>query len=96
MGDEKMKFPLKTRQDFAGEAPKPEAERKWTKMDSHYDKKHADGEKPRRKSMDLINFIVWLSAGAMIGWFARQMVTVQHELWTGKPTYSKPLISEKS
>ena len=67
-------------------------------MDSHSDKKHADGEKPRRKSMDLINFIVWLSAGAILGWFSRQMVTGQHELWTGKgkPTYSEPVISEKS
>ena len=27
--------------------------------------------------MDLINFIVWLSAGAVIGWFASRMVEVE-------------------
>lgn len=27
--------------------------------------------------MNLINFIVWLSAGACIGWFARRMVEVE-------------------
>ena len=27
-----------------------------------------------RKSLDLINFIVWLTAGAVIGWFASRMV----------------------
>lgn len=29
--------------------------------------------------MDLINFIVWLTAGAVIGWFANRMVMTQHE-----------------
>ena len=28
--------------------------------------------------MTLINFIVWLSAGAVIGWFASRMVQVEH------------------
>ena len=28
--------------------------------------------------MNLFNFIVWLSAGAVIGWFASQMVTAEH------------------
>jgi len=27
--------------------------------------------------MKLINFIVWLSAGAVIGWFASQMVRLE-------------------
>jgi len=27
--------------------------------------------------MNLINFIVWLSAGAVIGWFASRMITVE-------------------
>lgn len=30
--------------------------------------------------MNLINFIVWLSAGAVIGWFASRMVHVEHKL----------------
>jgi hypothetical protein len=28
--------------------------------------------------MNLFNFLVWLSAGAVIGWFASQMVTAEH------------------
>lgn len=28
--------------------------------------------------MNLINFIVWLSAGAVIGWFASRMVQAEH------------------
>ena len=28
--------------------------------------------------MDLINFLVWLTAGAVIGWFAHRMVEVEH------------------
>ena len=28
--------------------------------------------------MNLFNFLVWLSAGAIIGWFASQMVTAEH------------------
>jgi hypothetical protein len=30
--------------------------------------------------MNLINFIVWLSAGAVIGWLARGMIKVEHRL----------------
>jgi hypothetical protein len=28
--------------------------------------------------MNLINLIVWLSAGAVIGWFANRMVEAEH------------------
>jgi len=28
--------------------------------------------------MNLFNFLVWLSAGAVIGWFASQMVAAEH------------------
>jgi hypothetical protein len=28
--------------------------------------------------MDLINFVVWLTTGAIIGWFAHRMVAAQH------------------
>jgi hypothetical protein len=28
--------------------------------------------------MNLFNFIVWLSIGAVIGWFASQMVDAEH------------------
>jgi hypothetical protein len=31
----------------------------------------------RRKLMDLINFLVWLTAGAVIGWFAKGMAASQ-------------------
>jgi len=34
--------------------------------------------------MELIKFIVWLSVGAIIGWFARGMVKVEHRR-THKP-----------
>ena len=40
--------------------------------------------------MDLINFIVWLTAGAVIGWFANRMVTAQHrERQSDNPTPSE-------
>ena len=29
--------------------------------------------------MNLINFIVWLSAGAVIGWFASRMVQMEYK-----------------
>jgi hypothetical protein len=29
--------------------------------------------------MNLVNFIVWLSAGAVIGWFASQMVEAERK-----------------
>jgi hypothetical protein len=41
-----------------------------------------------RKSMDLVNFIVWLTAGAVIGWFANRMVKAQHKRRADKPTHS--------
>ena len=34
--------------------------------------------------MNLVNFIVWLSTGAVIGWFASRMVKMEHRL-THKP-----------
>jgi len=37
-----------------------------------------DNPLERRKCMNLINFIVWLSTGAVIGWFASRMVQVEH------------------
>ena len=30
--------------------------------------------------MNVINFIVWLSAGAFIGWFASRMVKTENKL----------------
>jgi hypothetical protein len=39
--------------------------------------------------MDLINFVVWLTAGAVIGWFANRMVTAQHRRRADKPTPSE-------
>jgi len=46
--------------------------------------------------MDLINFIVWLTAGAVIGWFANWMVRVQHARRAGKPSPSEDSSSEES
>jgi len=45
--------------------------------------------------MKLINFIVWLSAGAVIGWFAQWMVKAEHRR-TRKPMPVKVSSSEKS
>jgi hypothetical protein len=45
--------------------------------------------------MNLVNFIVWLSAGAVIGWFASRMVSVEHKL-THKPTPGDDPSSKKS
>ena len=45
--------------------------------------------------MNLINFIVWLTVGAVIGWFASQMVKAEHR-WTHKPMPVKVSSSEKS
>ena len=39
--------------------------------------------------MNLINFIVWLSTGAVIGWFARRMVEVERRR-SHKPTANTP------
>ena len=45
--------------------------------------------------MDLINFIVWLSAGAVIGWFASRMVKVEHRR-NHKPLPDEDCDSKKS
>jgi len=45
--------------------------------------------------MNLINFIVWLSAGAVIGWFASRMVSVEHKL-THKPLPDEDHSSKKN
>ena len=45
--------------------------------------------------MNLLNFIVWLSAGAIIGWFASRMVTTEHKL-THKPSPGEDHSSKKS
>jgi hypothetical protein len=45
--------------------------------------------------MKLINFIVWLSAGAVIGWFAQRMIHGEH-MWTHKPMPVKDSSSDES
>jgi len=45
--------------------------------------------------MNLINFIVWLSSGAVIGWFASRMVEAERRR-THKPRPHKDPNSEKS
>ncbi len=73
-------------------------------MDKHCDTYGSDGEPSRgflaslisierRNEMDLINFIVWLTAGAVIGWFSHRMVTAQR---ADKPTPSEDGNSRKS
>ncbi len=47
------------------------------------------------ESMNLINFVVWLSAGAVIGWFASRMVKAEHRR-THKPLPNEARSSEKS
>jgi hypothetical protein len=49
----------------------------------------------RRKEMELIKFIMWLTAGAVIGWFASRMVTTENE-WVQKPLPVNVSSSEKS
>jgi hypothetical protein len=49
-----------------------------------------------RKSMDLVNFIVWLTAGAVVGWFANRMVKAQHVQRADKPSPSEDSSSEKN
>ena len=34
--------------------------------------------------MELLKFILWLTAGAVIGWFASRIVTAEYG-WTHKP-----------
>jgi hypothetical protein len=45
--------------------------------------------------MELIKFIMWLSAGAVIGWFASRIVTTENS-WTYKPMLAKVSSPEKS
>jgi len=45
--------------------------------------------------MELIKFITWLTAGAVIGWFANRMVKVEHR-HTYKPLPARVSSSEKS
>ncbi len=45
--------------------------------------------------MELTKFILWLTAGAIIGWFASRLVTTEHRL-THKPKSAKVSSSEKS
>ena len=66
-------------------------------MNKHDDNLDSDGEPPegfwaglmnieRRNLLEMINFIVWLTAGAVIGWFANRMITAQHERRAVIPT----------
>jgi hypothetical protein len=45
--------------------------------------------------MELIKFILWLTAGAVIGWFANQIVTTEHR-WTREPTAVEISSTEKT
>ena len=76
-------------------------------MDKHYNTHSSDGEPPRgfwaglisterRKEMDLFNFIMCLTAGAVIGWYANRMISSQHGRRANKPTPSADGDSEKS
>ncbi len=47
--------------------------------------------------MNLINFLIWLSTGAVIGWFARGLVMLeQRQINRSLPDKEDDLISEKS
>jgi len=47
------------------------------------------------KDMELIKFIIWLIAGAVIGWFASRIVTTENG-WTHKQVPAMVSISEES
>ena len=47
------------------------------------------------EKMELIKFILWLSAGAVIGWFASRIVTTENG-WTHKPVHVEDSSSEES
>jgi hypothetical protein len=49
----------------------------------------------RKNEMELIKFIMWLSAGAVIGWFASRVVTAENG-WVHKPMPVKDSISEEN
>jgi len=60
-------------------------------------RKSIETKPTERKSMDLINFIVWLTAGAVVGWFANRMVKAQHvRRRVARPTPSEEGSPEKS
>jgi hypothetical protein len=44
--------------------------------------------------MELIKFILWLTAGAEIGWFASRIVTTENA-WNHKPIPVEDYSSEK-
>jgi len=45
--------------------------------------------------MELTKFIMWLTAGAVVGWIASRIVTTEHR-FTHKPKSAKVSNSEKS
>ena len=45
--------------------------------------------------MELLKFILWLTAGAIIGWFASQIVTTERG-WTRNSIPDEDQISEES
>lgn len=45
--------------------------------------------------MELTKFIMWLTAGAVVGWIASRIVTTEHH-FTHKPKSAKVSNSEKS
>ena len=45
--------------------------------------------------MNLINFVIWLSTGAVVGWFASRMVKAEHKQ-THKPAPDKAGSSNNS
>jgi hypothetical protein len=45
--------------------------------------------------MELLKFILWLSAGAIIGWFARRIVSAENG-WARKAIAVEDRSSEKS
>jgi hypothetical protein len=45
--------------------------------------------------MELIKFILWLSAGAVIGWFASRIVTTENA-WNHNPAAIKVSNSDES
>jgi hypothetical protein len=46
--------------------------------------------------MELTKFIMWLTAGAIVGWFASRIVTTEHRWTHKKPTPDKASSSKKS
>jgi hypothetical protein len=46
--------------------------------------------------MDLINFVVSLTVGVVIGWFAKRMLSAQHDRRTVKITPFEAASSERT